>query len=202
MENNLRYLLLGRVLPEIGMFATDGQRKTALRHALSVTSHGSSRLWAWTLLYVLAVVGTIYVGFYLETRSPVASEIASKLMPLALAATCLWFCRSVLRKRLRILLAARGVPICIPCGYDLRGQVAARCPECGSTFDEGLLSSSDIASGEIGQREMSIRDWGKVRWYILLIIIALVAGYYLGGQSIFTALAAGCFLGHWLLGDR
>ena len=126
MENNLRYLLLGRVLPEIGMFATDGQRKTALRHALSVTSHGSSRLWAWTLLYVLAVVGTIYVGFYLETRSPVASEIASKLMPLALAATCLWFCRSVLRKRLRILLAARGVPICIPCGYDLRGQVAAR----------------------------------------------------------------------------
>jgi hypothetical protein len=28
-----------------------------------------------------------------------------------------------------------GPPICSHCGYDLRGQVDARCPECGTPFD-------------------------------------------------------------------
>ncbi len=180
MDNKARYLLLGCVLPEIALFETDDQRKTAMRHALSVTSHGSWRLWAWTLLYVLSVVGTIYGVLFLETLFPLVSSIASKVMPLVLAATCLWFCRSLLRKRLRVLLAAKGMPICIPCGYDLRGQVAARCPECGSTFDEGLLSPSDIDSAVIGQRKISTRDWGRVLWLILSIIVGLVAGYYLG----------------------
>ena len=178
VDNKLRYLLLGRLLPEIVMFKTNDQRKAAMRHALSVSSPGSWRLWAWTLLYILAVVGTIYGLLYLETRFPVASDIASKVMPLALAATCLWFCRSLLRRRLRVLLAARGVPICIPCGYDLRGQIVSRCPECGSTFDEGLLSSLGRDSAEVGQCEMSARDWRKVLWIILSIVVALVAGYY------------------------
>ncbi|MFO0838851.1 MAG: hypothetical protein U1D55_10015 [Phycisphaerae bacterium] len=39
--------------------------------------------------------------------------------------------REPLRRVLREHLIARGVPICIRCGYDLRGQVGARCPECG-----------------------------------------------------------------------
>ena len=186
MDKKVRYLLLGRVLPEIRRFETDDQCKTAMRHALSLTSQGSWRLWAWTLFYLLSVVGAIYVGLYFETRFPVASDIGLKVVPLALAATCLWFCRSLLRRRLRVLLAARGVPICIPCGYDLRGQVVTRCPECGSTFDEGLLSSSNLDSVEIGQREMPIRDWMRVGWFILPIIVAMVVGY---------------FLGQWLLGN-
>jgi hypothetical protein len=32
---------------------------------------------------------------------------------------------------LREQLVERGVPICIGCGYDLRGQIQPRCPECG-----------------------------------------------------------------------
>lgn len=26
----------------------------------------------------------------------------------------------------------RGIPVCMNCGYDLRGQVEPRCPECGT----------------------------------------------------------------------
>jgi hypothetical protein len=43
------------------------------------------------------------------------------------------------RRYLRERLATKGVPICIACGYDLRGQVDPRCPECGKAFDPKLI---------------------------------------------------------------
>jgi hypothetical protein len=43
-------------------------------------------------------------------------------------------------KFLREYLQAQGVPVCLKCGYDLRGQVEARCPECGTAFDARLLA--------------------------------------------------------------
>ncbi len=36
---------------------------------------------------------------------------------------------------LRDYLNEHGTPICRECGYDLRGQVQSRCPECGMQFD-------------------------------------------------------------------
>jgi rubrerythrin len=39
------------------------------------------------------------------------------------------------RRVLRVELARLGHRICIECGYDLRGQVEHRCPECGTQFD-------------------------------------------------------------------
>lgn len=38
------------------------------------------------------------------------------------------------RRHLRKKLIQLGVPICLPCGYDLRGSTD-RCPECGTTFE-------------------------------------------------------------------
>lgn len=35
------------------------------------------------------------------------------------------------QRRLRKYLSDHGVAICLECGYDLRGQVEPRCPECG-----------------------------------------------------------------------
>jgi len=40
--------------------------------------------------------------------------------------------RSVIRRQIREELAARGVAICVRCGYDLRGSGEQRCPECGT----------------------------------------------------------------------
>jgi hypothetical protein len=48
--------------------------------------------------------------------------------------------RADARHRLREGLVALGVPICLHCGYDLRGQIEPRCPECGRTFDPALLN--------------------------------------------------------------
>ncbi|MBN1347708.1 MAG: hypothetical protein JXQ73_33785 [Phycisphaerae bacterium] len=51
--------------------------------------------------------------------------------------------RSKVRVSLRRQLVERGIPICIRCGYDLRGQTEPRCPECGTPFAEGLLRRED-----------------------------------------------------------
>jgi len=44
----------------------------------------------------------------------------------------------LMRRRLRPVLwqfmNERAMPTCMKCGYDLRGQVDRRCPECGTAF--------------------------------------------------------------------
>lgn len=47
-----------------------------------------------------------------------------------------------MERSLREQLNRLGHPICIPCGYDLRGQTEPRCPECGAAFDARLLPST------------------------------------------------------------
>ena len=53
-----------------------------------------------------------------------------------------WQLCNPMRKHLREQLIARGVPICLRCGYDVKGLAKPRCPECGEAFDERLLSES------------------------------------------------------------
>jgi membrane associated rhomboid family serine protease len=43
--------------------------------------------------------------------------------------------KQVRRGALRLWLVEHGYPVCLACGYDLRGQVEPRCPECGTPAD-------------------------------------------------------------------
>ncbi|MCA9242551.1 MAG: hypothetical protein KDA32_01250 [Phycisphaerales bacterium] len=45
-----------------------------------------------------------------------------------------WLWRRRFRRFLRERLTTLGVPVCLGCGYDLRGQEEPRCPECGRGF--------------------------------------------------------------------
>lgn len=45
------------------------------------------------------------------------------------------YCRKV-RELVRRELNRQGIRVCIYCGYDIRGQMGARCPECGRDFDQ------------------------------------------------------------------
>lgn len=49
-----------------------------------------------------------------------------------------WYERRWMRKYLRTYLNEHGMPICMKCGYDLRGLDSATCPECGTEFDRQL----------------------------------------------------------------
>jgi hypothetical protein len=59
--------------------------------------------------------------------------------------------RTPLRRYLRGRLLEIGVPVCTACGYDLRGQTVARCPECGHAFDLNLLKGSAKRKPESAQ---------------------------------------------------
>lgn len=50
--------------------------------------------------------------------------------------------RGRIRRCMRQYLQEMHIPICLGCGYDLRGQTEARCPECGREFDAELLTSN------------------------------------------------------------
>jgi hypothetical protein len=41
----------------------------------------------------------------------------------------------------RRYLNEQGIAVCLKCGYDLRARAEPRCSECGTAFDEALLSS-------------------------------------------------------------
>lgn len=45
------------------------------------------------------------------------------------------FGRARTRRAIRMELARRGIPVCVQCGYDIRGLPENRCPECGEAFD-------------------------------------------------------------------
>lgn len=58
--------------------------------------------------------------------------------------------RTPVRRSLREDLVCKGVPICVNCGYDLRGLEEPRCPECGEAFDPALTA---IARPGISDRD-------------------------------------------------
>jgi hypothetical protein len=122
--------------PELERFQSEREAKTAFRKCYSAWRFGLMAgvicipaqvvadfsepqlgMWGRNLVFVIA-----YTAFMI----PVISIQIRKM-----------------RIRLREELTSRGVPVCIPCGYDLRGQTEPRCPECGTSFDPALLDENE-----------------------------------------------------------
>lgn len=80
--------------------------------------------------------------------------VIAGVYPLAVVIGSQYLVREPLIRYLREQLVAKGVPICIDCGYDLRGQVDPRCPECGAAFDPKLIKRpSDPATAPSGSHD-------------------------------------------------
>ena len=61
------------------------------------------------------------------------------LLGIPVGGPAVWLGQGRIRRSLRRQLCERGIPVCIACAYDLRGQVELRCPECGRRFEAALL---------------------------------------------------------------
>jgi len=136
-----KYEWMYGTFPEMALFETDAERKAALK---SVQRHLFGRNWRFWL-YGLAVLiitaaaapSVVQVVLGYGTRWGVSTWITAPLLVLALITVYYWgigmlWERSV-QRFLRDRLRAAGVPVCLGCGYDLRGTEAPRCPECGRT---------------------------------------------------------------------
>jgi len=126
-----------RLFPELQLFYTLAARNQAMDRAqktLSRTLGYGLVMLAWfvcieaVMLTVQAFTAPLWaacVGFTVAISAPVS--------------TGFWLFRRRIQRSLRRQLIDRGVPVCLKCGYQLRGLMDPRCPECGEAFDERLL---------------------------------------------------------------
>jgi hypothetical protein len=131
---------------EIELFPTKKARMDALKAV-------EARLrwhWARLLLYVLLVCAFILPPALLDCawpgrvlpRGPMTIVVCTIVAVTFASLTTHVLFRKRRAREFRKLLRAQGIPICIHCGYDLRGQTDPRCPECGRAFDAALLAQA------------------------------------------------------------
>lgn len=101
------------------------------------------RSWSMRLAIVLAIAGALGAHFgALAAWRAAGGARACELSPIVLALAGLWglLASGVLyvafmpryRFAVRAHLCARGIPVCLGCGYNRRELAARRCPECGA----------------------------------------------------------------------
>lgn len=121
------------LFPELERFDTIEQAGKACRRAM----FGSG----YYVCLIVAILGVWIAPLdkYFLVMSEIVDWISISLIGAIPLGITLLFRRRV-RQHLRRELVKSGVPICIKCSYDLRGQVEPRCPECGNTFDANLVN--------------------------------------------------------------
>jgi hypothetical protein len=133
-----------RVFPELRQIADPAERARLYWQAYRVVR------WRTLLIYLLFLVPGFaawalgldyYAGWLGSNAASSAVVIGLTSLPVALISLFLarWICARRFQRAIRLTLLAHGYQVCIRCGYDLKGQTAPRCPECGTAFDSPLL---------------------------------------------------------------
>ena len=160
------YLL--RSLPELRVL-TDRAAFLVWQNACRKRTQRSNRSQVLSLAAVVALcsalggfggpvlarlLGRIGIG---GSAAIVTASVAASLI--AMSASILlfvWRYRGRNRRIVRETLVALGHPVCIHCGYDLRGSPEPRCPECGtrvSRDDSSAENASGVAAAEKAEAE-------------------------------------------------
>lgn len=141
------------VYPELRLFASSDEATAAI-HEARMGIWRSPRVWlravAWLCVPVVTAVSVVAIVrlFWQQVpRTRSALPVIVSIITALVSSLGLRFAfRGPVRRALRVELCKRGVPVCVPCGYDLRGLQTRRCPECGAAFDPGLLERAGAAS--------------------------------------------------------
>ncbi len=126
--------------PEISRFDSPEEARAVLR---SWQKHlmKQPRFWLALCGYVIGVACTIGVLMeamrrWVQLPAALYGGIIGGVIGGSAMLAVNWLWRSKCRRFLRHELIARGVAICLKCGYDLRGQTTPRCPECGTAAND------------------------------------------------------------------
>lgn len=139
--NLLAFTLAG--LPELSLFDSDEQRRTALDRIASAAGNPTKGgRWLAMAILLPAMVAAVWFTRFLRTRTAwpgwVEEFYSYVLIGLAFALVLRWLHRSGAARELREELLRCGIAVCRGCGYCLRGHTAqaAACPECARPLDE------------------------------------------------------------------
>lgn len=135
-----RGVLIGD-MPELLHFSSEAQRQVAvdqvvkelrqereIRPAMTVLVAVLSAVVAVPLYLGIRFVGSMYLPVTAAKLLGVGAVFVLMLLPAYLAI------RRGAPKLLRRKLLSAGVPVCMACGYVLRGCPGPNCPECGTPF--------------------------------------------------------------------
>ncbi len=122
--------LFARWFPELHRFPSRREARRALWRASGRWQKGSRPPTILTLVFLLSVL-----VFFARGSFDWVTCVSAVLFGVAFALSWVWLRRDEIQRDLRGQLLDIGVPICLECGYDLRGQVEPRCPECGQPFE-------------------------------------------------------------------
>lgn len=128
------------IYPELKYLESDAERLACLSEIMRRLSQRKSH---WLLLLGILLIIAVVFGAVQFARASTrwVGAVVFNVMVIAGAIQYSW--RKPARRMLREHLIAKGVRICLHCGYDLRGQTEPRCPECGRPFSETLLEKKN-----------------------------------------------------------
>ncbi len=143
-----------RDMPELELFESEQQRRQAIQE-IEIESNNPFNAGVWIAL-VIGIVTVAAVRWVAKRVVPLLDlppGIDTAVHILIILVTIVVVLRALNRwgtaRELRAKLLEVGVPVCMYCGYCLRGLApgARGCPECGRTIDERaatLLEQSDV----------------------------------------------------------
>ena len=131
---------------ELALLETQAERDRARWH---VWRHlfASWRYWALCAVVIGVMLPALAAALPLARLAAAAFQVQGKsfeawffiiysmTLAVAFAYGGMWPLRRMVLDRLRGHLRELGIPVCVSCGYDLRGQTTSRCPECGTPFE-------------------------------------------------------------------
>ena len=127
---------------ELAVLDSDEERKKAVKEARRRLGWD----WRWWAAIPLFVFGSeivvVIIPHWLFDRAGLRGTLPHRIFEwvdtfvfaLVFVLAPAWLYRNLARKKLRQYLVGQGYKVCLGCGYDLRGQTEARCPECGRPF--------------------------------------------------------------------
>jgi len=143
-----------RIVPEIGLYPTDDDRAAIVYR----WNRRCFRNWRFHVaMFGVAIgmaVAAVPLGIVLR-RFGAPPWLLGGMMGGLVGGGAVGFLNYLYRRPMarfvRADLVSRGIPVCLECGYDLRGQRIPRCPECGAGFDSALIQPKDNAPTSPGE---------------------------------------------------
>ena len=131
--------LYEKLFPELTFVEPGPGRKRLIEHAMSWPR---IHVAALTLVMIATGLFVLWDKLIESVSSNWSLFVVYGFYPLALA-VAVWSTRRGIRRRLRVQLVASGIPICIPRGYNLTGNVTGVCPECGTEIPSASASAQE-----------------------------------------------------------